>query len=70
LIENKGDKKMIELTKAAAQIQTLDSETLAKAARGEIDLNELARRELASRGLDSQAKWVGFEKAKELHGIK
>lgn len=37
---------------------------LAAAARGEIDFNALAREELASRGLDLQGKWVGFEAAR------
>ena len=38
-------------------------------ARGEIDLNRIAREELASRGLGLRGEWVGFQKAREIHGI-
>ena len=46
------------------------SEVLAAVARGEVDLNELARVVLAGRGLDQQARWVGFKEAARLqeHG--
>jgi len=46
-------------------IQLADVEVLAAVARGEIDLNLIAREELASRGLNHQGRWVGFEKAHE-----
>ena len=42
---------------------------VAAAARGELDLNRLARVELASRGLDRDGVWVGFERAREIHGF-
>jgi hypothetical protein len=48
-------------------IQTALTAVLAAAAHGELDLNRLARQELASRGLDQQGHWVGFEKAAEIH---
>ncbi len=44
-------------------IQLADSKILAAVARGELDLNAIARRELANRGLDRSAKWVGFPAA-------
>lgn len=54
-------------TKAAKDaqetMQTFDAETLAAASRGEIDLNEIARNELAQRGLNEHGKWIGFDKA-------
>ena len=50
-------------------LQTALSKVLAAAARGEIDLNRLAREELASRGLDTKAVWVGFERAKQIHNV-
>jgi hypothetical protein len=37
---------------------------LARIARGEVDLNALARRELANRGCDDTGRWVGFAAAK------
>jgi hypothetical protein len=48
-------------------IQIALTAVLAAAARGELELNKLAREELASRGLDKQGHWVGFEKAAEIH---
>ena len=48
-------------------IQTALNKVLAAAARGELDLNNLARKELANRGLDKQGQWVGFDKANQIH---
>ncbi|MFA6310581.1 MAG: hypothetical protein WCV99_15590 [Sterolibacterium sp.] len=45
-------------------IQLADTEVLAAVARGEIDLNLIAREELASRGLNDQGRWVGFDQAR------
>ena len=45
------------------------TKVLAAAARGELDLNQLAREEMASRGLDHDGNWVGFEHAAELHRV-
>ena len=45
-------------------IQIADVQVLAAAARGEIDLNLIAREELASRGLNDQGRWVGFDQAR------
>ena len=42
-------------------IQLVDAKILVAVARGDLDLNAVARRELASRGLDQTGKWVGFE---------
>ncbi len=39
-------------------------------ADGLIDPVALARRELASRGLDQNGVWVGFEEAARVHGVK
>lgn len=51
-------------------IQTALANVLAAAARGEIDLNRLAREELASRGLDDRGTWVGFDRARQIHEIE
>ena len=45
-------------------IQIAMTKVLAAVARGELDLNRLAREELAARGLDANGTWVGFERAK------
>lgn len=42
------------------------SELLAAVSRGEVDLNEWACVILAGRGLDRDAKWVGFQAAARL----
>lgn len=44
-------------------LQLADTAVLAAVARGEIDLNRLARETLAGRGMDADGKWVGFEEA-------
>ena len=50
-------------------IQIAMTKVLAAAARGEIDLNRLAREELAARGLDDRGVWVGFDAAKQHHKV-
>ncbi|MGH8567425.1 MAG: hypothetical protein ACREXU_05250 [Gammaproteobacteria bacterium] len=50
-------------------IQTAAAKVLAAVARGELDLNRLAREELASRGLDQNGAWVGFEEARAVHNV-
>ncbi len=50
-------------------IQIAMTKVLAAVARGELDLNLLAREELASRGLDDQGHWVGFNRAKQIHKV-
>ena len=50
-------------------LQTLDTDLLAKAARGEVDLNTLARFVLSQRGQDSDGKWIGFNDAAKHHQI-
>lgn len=48
--------------------QTNTALVLALAA-GLIDPVLLARRELASRGLDADGEWVGFDRAARIHGV-
>lgn len=50
-------------------IQIAPAKVLAAVARGEIDLNRIAREELVNRGLGLRGEWVGFEKAREIHGL-
>jgi hypothetical protein len=49
-------------------IQIAEAKVLAAAARGEIDLNRIAREELAARGLGLHGEWVGFQNARQIHG--
>lgn len=50
-------------------IQTAMIKVLVAAARGELDLNLLAREELAARGLDQNGVWVGFDQAAKIHDV-
>ena len=50
-------------------IQIAMTKVLAAVARGELDLNRLAREELAARGLDDKGVWVGFDRAKLIHKV-
>jgi hypothetical protein len=43
---------------------------LIEALRGDFDLKQLVRRELANRGLNTEGDWVGFDKAAQIHKIK
>jgi hypothetical protein len=45
-------------------IQLADAKVLTAVARGELDLNRVAREELANRGLDARGRWVGFQRAR------
>ena len=46
------------------------TQLLTEALKGEFDITYLIRKQLAGRGLDNEGKWIGFDKAKELHKIK
>lgn len=50
-------------------IQIAATKVLAAVARGELDLNRLAREELAGRGLDQNGVWVGFDRARQIHHV-
>ena len=50
-------------------IQIALNKVLAAAARGELDLNRLAKEELAARGLNDQGNWIGFDAAKKHHKV-
>jgi hypothetical protein len=41
------------------------SELLCAIVNGDIDPNELAKKELENRGLDNNGKWIGFEQKQE-----
>lgn len=51
-------------------IQIAPTDVLSAVAKGELDLNHLARLELANRGLDKDGHWVGFDKAHLIHNTK
>lgn len=46
-------------------IQVAPVRVLVAVALGELDLNRLAREEMAQRGYDQQGVWVGFKRARE-----
>ena len=45
---------------------TTASTLLVNALNGTINLQDLAAKELANRGLDGHGKWVGFDRAAEI----
>ena len=47
-------------------LQSAHVKLILAAARGEVDLNALAREEMANRGIDSRGRWVGFDEARRL----
>lgn len=49
---------------------TTSTALLVEALRGDFDLKQLVRRELANRGLNAEGNWAGFEKAAQIHKIK
>ena len=49
---------------------TTSTALLVEALRGDFDLKQLIRRELANRGLNTEGNWVGFDKAAQIHKIK
>lgn len=44
-------------------LQPLPTELLNAMAKGDVDTQAIAAQLMASRGLDREGKWVGFEKA-------
>lgn len=52
-----------DMDPAAELLQTAALDTLTAVAQGKLDLNRYAVRELASRGMDPQGKWIGFDAA-------
>jgi hypothetical protein len=59
-------RRMNPMETADHYLNLLPSDLLAAVSRGEIDLNKLAAVTLAGRGLDQNAKWVGFPAAARL----
>jgi hypothetical protein len=51
-------------------IQIAPTDVLSAVAKGELDLNHLARLEMANRGLDKDGHWVGFYNAHLIHNTK
>lgn len=45
-------------------IQSATVRVLVAVSKGELDLNLIAREELAKRGLDQNGLWIGFERAR------
>ncbi len=50
--------------------QSIHTDLIVQAVNNQIDLLQLAKKELANRGLDNNGLWIGFNKAKEIHGVK
>ncbi len=51
-------------------LQTVPWQLLAALAAGSIDVPAMAREELAARGVDASGRWVGFDRAAEIHQVR
>jgi hypothetical protein len=49
--------------------QQTNTALLLAAVNGLIDPVALARQQLAARGLDANGEWVGFDRARQIHGV-
>jgi hypothetical protein len=59
-----------DATSPAYIFSTTATSLLLAIAAGLLDPVALARRELASRGLDGDGAWCGFDEARRIHGVK
>jgi hypothetical protein len=59
------DRDQTPIDNVAGYIQCMSTAAIAAAVRGEIDVVELLRAELAARGMNVAGQWVGFERAKQ-----
>lgn len=66
----KNDTLLHDELDTAMLYRTTWSDLLCKIVSGEIDPVKLAKKELASRGLDASGIWVGFDEAAKIHGTK
>jgi len=48
------------------ELQTVDTGLILDAIKGEVDLIDLMKDEMASRGLDANGLWIGFDAAEKL----
>lgn len=48
---------------AKSYLQTMPTQVLLAAARGDLNIEDMIKREIANRGLDRDGKWAGFKKA-------
>jgi hypothetical protein len=53
----------------AEQLQVFDTRFLLAIHHGDVDMVHLVRRELASRGMDGNGRWVGFAEAGQALGV-
>jgi hypothetical protein len=56
-----------DATNSAFTFSCTSNALLLAIADGILDANELARQELANRGLDADGVWCGFDRAREIH---
>ena len=51
------------------QLQVFDTRFLLAIHHGDVDVVHLVRRELASRGMDGNGRWIGFAEAGQALGV-
>lgn len=60
------DRQDDEVVDKLGYLGMLDTDLLMAAARGDVDLNELARWRLAASGVGRDGMWVGFDEAERI----
>ena len=65
-----GDPQISDELNPTFVFQMTATDILLAIAGGLLDPVELAKKELASRGLDANGKWAGFDRAREIWEVK
>lgn len=60
------EKNLTDEQNTAHLFNLTHTELLCKIVKGEIDPVQIAREQLANRGLDHYSKWVGFDEAEKI----
>lgn len=68
-IDNRDNQYVGDEANICFLLSSVSTALLIQVANGTIDAQVLAKKELANRGQGLNGEWVGFEAAKEIHGI-
>lgn len=70
LIAAKKNETIPDDLNPAYLLSQFPNDILADILSGNIDVKLLVRDQLASRGMDKEGKWIGFDQAAKLHRVK
>lgn len=63
------EKKSANKQDAIDYLQSFPTAALLAIAKGELDIDQLVRSEIACRGVNEAGAWVGFKEAKKVWGV-